>query len=516
MDNSSSTKRLAKNTMFLYFRMFLTMGISLFTTRVILNALGVNDYGIYNVVGGMVSLFTVVTASLSASISRFITFELGTGNKEKLKQIFSTAIAIQVRMAIVVLILGATVGFWFLNYKMNISETRIVAANWVLGFSIFSLMISLISGPYNAEIIAHERMKVFAWIGIIEVIFKLIIAYALFIFSNDRLILYALLLFLVSVCIRLIYGAYCRKHFEECKGKVKFDKSIFKEMSSFAGWAFIGASSSMVQSQGNNIILNLFYGTIMNASFSIGTQVNGAVTSFASNFLVALNPQITKSYAQKEIRRLYQLIFKGSKLSFFLLWIISGVVLLNTQDILQIWLKNVPEDSILFVQLFLIFSLCEMTSNPLIAAQSATGKIKYFNICIGGFRMLALPLSYVFLKLGFPAQTVLVVMIFISFVNLFLRLLFLRNSINLSIIEFFRIVLSRIILVILVNVSISKLAIYYIPDTTGLSVVKWVICFIITSLSIYYLGCSKDERTLILEYIKKLIIRKKVCPQVQR
>lgn len=503
--HNSDNKRLALNTVFLYFRMFITMAISIFTTRVILNSLGVNDYGVYNVVGGMVSLFAVLTTSLSASISRFITFELGRNNNDSLRKVFSTAVMVQIIMSGIIFFLGTTVGFWFLNTKMNIEDNRIIAANWVLFFTLLGLVINLISIPYNAEIIAHERMRVFAWIGIIEVVIKLIIAYSIFLFKEDKLVFYALLLFISSLIIRCIYGFYCKSHFEECNTKIKFEKNIFKQMWGFAGWTFIGTSSAALQNQGINILLNLFFGTIINASYAIGNQVNNAITSFASNFMIALNPQITKSYAKGDYGHLRKLIYKGSKLCFYLLWLIAIVVLLNTDYILKLWLKEVPEYSVVFVQLFLIFSLIEMLSNPMITAQAATGKVKLYQICVGGFRLLVLPIAYILLKLGFPPQYALVVVIISSFCMLIMRMLFLKKGIKLDMKKFLGMVIGRATLVVILSLILSFLAIYRLPVNFGFFVLKTLICFSITLFIMYSLGCSRMERQYINTSIGKLV-----------
>lgn len=498
---SSENTRLAKNTIFLYFRMILVMGVTLFTSRVILNALGVNDYGIYNVVGGMVSLFSVISGSLSSAISRFITFELGTGNFEKLKQIFSTAMSIQIILSILCLIIGGSLGFWFLNTKMNIASERIYSANWVLFFSIITFIISLLSVPYNAEIIAHEKMKTFAYVGIIEVMLKLGVAYLIYAFKEDKLIFYSLLMAGVSLILRIIYGIYCSKHFEECKTSFKFNKKIFKEMSGFAGWNFIGTASTVIRDQGNNIILNLFLGTVVNAAYSIGMQVSNAAYSFSQNFMTAINPQITKTFAQNNHDKLISLIYRGSRFSFFLLWIIALVLLFNTKMIITLWLKEVPEYTVTFVRLFLIFVLSESISQPLITSQLASGKIKNYQICVGGSKFLNLPISYLLLKLGFSPYVTVIVAIIISIGMLFMRFYFLKGILGLKIKFFILNSLVPIIYVTTFSLILSYFSIFKLPDNLGFLFIKSAIILIIGTLSIYILGCTKFER----EYINSKI-----------
>lgn len=296
---SENTKRIAKNTLMLYVRMLFSMVVSLYTSRVVLNTLGVEDYGIYNVVGGFVAMFSLVSSSLSASVGRFLTFELGRGDMDRLKRVFITSISIHVVLIAVVLVLTETVGVWFLNHRLTIPSDRLYAANWVFQASVFSFILGLFNVPYNASIISHERMKAFAYIGILDVILRLFIV--LFVayspWQFDRLIVYALLLVAVSMSLQLVYLCYCRRNFEECRFRLHFDKKYWKDMSAFAGWNFIGASSALLKDQGVNIILNLFIGPVVNAARGISLSVNAAVTSFAGNFMVALNPQITKSYA---------------------------------------------------------------------------------------------------------------------------------------------------------------------------------------------------------------------------
>ncbi len=415
-ENSANNKRIAKNTLMLYMRMLISMAVSLYTSRITLNALGVEDYGIYNVVGGFVGMFSMLSGSLSSAISRFITFELGRGDQKRLNTVFSTSVIIQLVLSLIIVVLVESFGVWFLTHKMVIPADRIFAAKWVLHLSLLSFVFGLISLPYNATIIAHEKMSAFAYLSLLDVFWKLLIAYLLTMTLSDRLILYASLLCGISLVMRLIYGIYCKLNFEECKNfRWVFDQKLFKEMFGFAGWNLIGASSAVLRDQGGNILINtLGGGPVVNAARGIASQVNAAVGGFVSNFMTALNPQITKSYASGDYKYMMTLIFQGARLSFYMLLILSLPIIISTSYILTLWLNIVPEYTVIFVRLVLVFAMCESISNPLITAMLATGNIKNYQIVVGGLQLMNLQLSYVLLKLGFPAYFVLVVAIFIS------------------------------------------------------------------------------------------------------
>lgn len=430
---SANNKRIAKNTLLLYIRMLFLMAVNLYTSRVVLNVLGVEDFGIYNVVGGVVAMFSMLSGSLSAAITRFITYELGTGDRESLKRIFSSAVTIQIGLAVLIILLAEAIGVWFLNIKMNIPDARIVAANWVFQFSILTFAINLISVPYNASIIAHERMSAFAYISILEAIGKLAIAFLIVVSPMDKLIFYAILMCAVALIVRFAYGIYCKRNFEECTYHFIFDKDLLKRMFGFAGWNFIGATSAVLRDQGGNVVINLFCGPAVNAARGIAFQVNNAVSGFVTNFMTALNPQITKSYAAGDRDYMMTLIYQGARLSFYMLLLLSLPVLINTHYILELWLKTVPEHAVLFVQLVLVFAMSESISHPLITAMLATGKIRNYQLVVGGLQMMNLPVSYILLRIGMFPEVVIVVAIVISQCCLAARLLMLRGMIGLSV-----------------------------------------------------------------------------------
>ena len=508
MDNISNNKRIAKNTLLLYFRMLFMMAVSLYTSRVVLNALGVEDFGIYNVVGGVVAMFSMLSGSLSSAITRFITYELGTGNRENLKKIFSSAVTIQIGLAVLIILLAEAVGVWFLNVKMNIPDARMVAANWVFQFSILTFAINLISVPYNASIIAHERMSAFAYISILEAIGKLAIAFLIVISSMDKLVFYAILMCTVALIVRFAYGAYCKKHFEECTYHFIFDKGLLKRMFGFAGWNFIGASAGILRDQGINVIINLFCGPIVNAARGIAIQVNNAVQGFVSNFMTALNPQIIKSYASQDKNYLKSLLFRGSRYSFFLLYILSLPIIIETDAILTLWLGHIPEHATAFVRLMLFLALTDAISYPLITAILATGDIKRYSLLAGGFNLLNFPLSYLFLYLGNPPECTVMIAIIISVGCLIIRLIILNEKLGISFTQY----LNKVLL----NVIITGIASIIIPLVLYHGIMRPIVRLIVvifgslvsSSLVIYWIGCTSNERDFIrmkaIQLIKRL------------
>lgn len=505
---SDNNKRIVKNTLLLYFRMLFMMVVSLYTSRVILNALGVEDYGIYNVVGGVVAMFTVISGSLSAAISRFITYELGKGDQSKLNKIFSASVTIQLALSLIIVVLIESVGVWFLNTKMTIPADRMVAANWVLQFSIITFVINLISVPYNAAIIAHERMSAFAYISILEAICKLAIAFLIMVSPMDKLVFYAILMCAVSVLIRFTYGHYCKKHFTECTYHFHWDKDILKKMFGFAGWNFIGASSAVLRDHGGNIVINLFYGPSVNAARGIAIQVNNAIMGFVSNFMTALNPQITKSYASGDREYMMTLLFHGARLSFYMLLLLSLPVLVNTHYILVLWLKLVPEHAVFFVQLILVFAMSESISNPLITAMLATGKIRNYQIVVGGLQMMNLPISYVCLRLGCIPETVLIVAIVISQCCLAARLYMLRGMIGLSSIQYLKKVYFNVIVVALLSLVVPGLLSKCIEESFLSFVLLFLVAVVCTVIVEFYVGCNGKERAFVIE--KMNIVKNKI------
>lgn len=503
----TNTHRIAKNTMMLYMRTLFTMFVSLYTSRIVLRALGVDDYGIYGVVGSTVAMFSILSGSLSSAISRFLTFELGRNDKEKLKIVFSTAINVQIVLAIVILLLVETIGLWYVNNKMEIPPDRLFAANWVFQFSIVTFVIGLISVPYNAAIIAHERMSAFAYIGIFEAVAKLLVAYLISVTAMDRLILYGFLLMLIAVIVRLVYGIYCRRKFEECTYLFVYDKKLLKEMTSFAGWNFIGASSSQLMNQGVNLLANNYFGLVVNAARGIATQVDSMLVSFVNNFTTAVNPQITKSYAVGDNEYMYYLIFRSAKFSYFLVMFFAIPIMGETDFLLNLWLDNiVPEHTVAFVRLALVASMIHVVSNPMITAMLATGNIKKYQIVVGGIGMLVLPIAWLFFHWGFPPEMAYMTIIFVFICQLVCRLCLMRSMIGLSIKRFVKEVLLKIAAVSVFAVSIPLILCYCMEDGWQRFLLVGFASVISSGLSIFFIGLGNSERRFFLKILQKIKI----------
>lgn len=510
MSNQSSdnNKRIAKNTLLLYFRMLFLMFIGLFTSRINLQSLGVDNFGIYNVVGGVVAMFSVLTGSLSVAISRDITFEIGRGDKEKLSKVFSSAVTIQIFMSVIVVLIAEVAGVWFLNNKMVIPTDRLDAANWVLQFSIVSFVLTLISVPYNACIIAHEKMSAFAYITIYEAIMKLLIAYSVFVTPIDKLITYAGLLLFLSFSMRIIYGFYCSRKFEECHYRFVFDKDLLKHMGGFAGWTMFGNLAYVGYSQGLNILLNLFFGPSVNAARGVAMQVNEKVSSFCTNFQMALNPQITKSYAANDLKRMHTLIFASSKYSFFLLLLLSLPIMIETKSILYYWLGNYPDHAIWFVRLIFMVLLVDATANPLTIAAQANGNIKKYQIIVGTILLLIVPLAYFALKMGYQPEAVFVVHLIIVLLAQSVRLVMISGMIYLSVKEYFEKVVLRIVAVVCTSIVVPTVLHFYLSNNFLTMMLVCLISCISVLVCIYLFGLSISEKHKIVIKINNFIHRK--------
>ena len=503
---SDNNKRIAKNTLLLYVRMLFTMVVSLFTSRVILNTLGVEDYGINNVVGGIVTMFTVLSGSLSSSISRFITFELGKGNLQRLKTVFSTSVNIQLGMSVLIIVIAEAAGICFLNTKMNIPHVRIVAANWVFQCAILTFVFNLLSVPYNAAIIAHEKMSAFAYISVVEVTLKLILVYMLTISPFDRLKTYAVLLLCVSFIIRFIYGYYSKRHFEECTYHFVIDKPMLKEMTGFAGWNFLGNGAYMLNTQGVNILMNLYFGVAVNAARGVATQVEVALKQFVNNFTTAVNPQITKSYAQRNFSYMHKLVCCSAKFSAFLMMFFAVPIFLETDTILKIWLKTFPEYAAVFLRWIIISSFVDtVLVNPLVTAMLATGKIKRYQIIVTTISCLIFPLTWISFELGMQPQTGYIFYFIIYTILLGIRLYLLKDLIKLPVMMYVQDVLFKVLPVIVISFAVSGMIVYLMNP----GIIRFLIVSVVSILTIsvveFFVGLTKQERSFILDKVKVII-----------
>jgi len=499
--NKIDSKKIAKNTLFLYLRMFVIMGISLYTSRVVLNTLGVNDYGIYNIVGGIVVLFSFFKDALTNSTYRFFTFELGKKNLMGLRTIFSMSINVHWLMAVVIFVLAETIGLWFLNHKMNFPVNRIEAINYVYQFTIVVFCLEVIRTPYNSIIIAYEKMNFYAYSSVIEAALKLIIVYILVLFDYDKLILYSSLILFVAVIIFLWYFIYCKLSFKNCNYQAVWDFSIFKKLLNYSGWSLIVNTANVGATQGINVLFNIFFGVAINAAMGIANQINAALTSFVSNFQQAFNPQIIKSYAAGDKESFMKLLFKTSRFSYFLLFVISFPVILNTDFILKIWLINPPEYAALFFQLMLFYSLIDSFSAPLWIAVHATGKLKTHQLLMSSIIVLNIPLAYITLSGGLSPVYVLAIKVILNGVCAVVRIIYMRTLINLPIRLFFKKVMVRIIYVSALIIPIP-LVLYYLLDGWKQCLFTTLTSLIMSSLIIYYTGLENDEQIFLKTLIK--------------
>lgn len=504
-EESIKSKRIAKNTLLLYFRMLFLLFINLYASRVILDALGVEDYGVYNVVGGFVAMFSIISAPLTSACSRFLNYEMGKGIQDRIRIVFSTSLSVHIFLAVLIAILCEVIGVWYLNNHMVLPADRLVAATFCFHFSVFNFCTNLITIPYNAAIIAHERMKVFAYVSLFEGMAKLLVCFLIIITPFDRLILYGFLLLVIQLCVRATYQMYCKKQFVECSYTFVIDRPLISQMLAYTGWHIFGHTSRVLKTQGVDLLLNAFFGPVLNAAKGVANQVQGTVEGFAYNFMVAMNPQITQSYAEGDFKYMFKLIFNGSRYAFFMLLLLSLPIIINADFILSIWLKEVPDYTVTFVQLTLICTLITSLSNTLVTAQNATGNVKYYQIVVGSTLMMNLPICYLFLYLGFNAISVLLVAIFLEFLTLFIRLLFVSKNIPMfTITDYSKKVILPCFAITLIAAILPVSLKFYFEYSILSSLTNITISFLICFIAIFYLGCSNDERKLIISKVIKL------------
>lgn len=510
----SNNRRIAKNTLMLYFRTMLMMCITLYTSRVVLSTLGIEDFGLYNVVGGVVIMFQMLSSSLSTAISRFITYELGKNYQtdessieadQRLNTIFTTAVNIQILIGFVLVVVTEVLGVWILENYLNIPSGRMDAANWVLQCSIITFFINLISVPYNATIIAHERMSAYACISILEAVLKLLIVYMLYVSPWDKLKSYAVLLLVVSIIVRFIYSAYCSRNFVEARYRFVLDRKQFRQMISFASWNFLGSVCGTLNTQGVNMLMNIYFGVTMNAARGIAVQVETAVSTFASNFTMALNPQITKNYASGNVWEMIKLVERGTKYSFFIMYLFVVPITIETEMLLKIWLGEIPDHTVIFVRFSIFATLINMMANSVITAIQATGNIKRYVLEVNFVSAFVFPLTLLAYYYGLNVCMAYVILIFIRLCLHIIRLLNMRKLVDFSMRNFICEVWGRSIVVAVTS--------FVIPILLYMNMVQNVMSFFIivavsllsTSLCIWVFGMNRQERNFISEQITRKV-----------
>ena len=500
MVSSVNNKRIAKNTLLLYFRMLFMMGVNLYASRVILNILGVVDYGINNVVGGVITMLGFLTGSLGAASSRYITYDLGKGDMAVMRRTFGNILTIHFLLAAIVLVVGETLGLWFMSTQLQIPPERATAAMWVYQFSIFSSVLAVVSVPYNATIIAHERMSAFAYISIADAVLKLLIVYLLVLIPYDKLIVYAVLFFCIQAFDRVVYGLYCSRHFEETRTRPGYDGRLFRKIFAFAGWTMNGNLAVIGYTQGLNILLNIFFGPAVNAARAVAVQVQNVCQQFCSNFQMALNPQLTKSYAQGNLADMHRLLVKSSKFSFYILLFIALPLMLEADFVLRLWLGIVPEHTVTFLRLVLVVGLLYTLSNPIIVSVHATGRLKKFQIIEGTMLLMIVPVAYVLLKFfDVRPECVFVVHIVVELFTQYARLRMVLPMIGMGLGEYFRLVV-RPVAVVAVLSPVVPVAVYLSAGGGWWPfLMVCAVSVVCTAALVCAVGCTRSERQFLVE-----------------
>ncbi len=500
--NQENNKRIAKNTLLLYIRMAVIMAVSLYTSRIVLDVLGIEDFGIYNVVGGVVSMLGFLNGALSTATSRFVTITIGKGDKKAMSHLFCVCVNAHLLMALLIVLLAESVGLWYLYEHVVLPPERFTAAFWVYQCSVLAVAFSILAVPYNATIIAHEKMKAFAYVSMLEAFFKLGIVYLLMVAGCDKLILYAVFILLAQLIVNACYTIYCYRHFQETNYHPVWDGQLTREMLAFASWALLGYGASICNTQGLNLLLNAFFGPAVNSARAVAVQVQNALQQFTTGFQTAINPQILKSYAQGNRDYMCSLIFRSARFSFFLLLMLALPIMIEAKWVLSLWLIEVPEHTVDFLRLILCVGMVFALVNPLMILAQATGRLKKFQIVSGCVLLCVLPVSYVFLHLGAAAWTVFAVHLAIEIIDIFVRLFLLREMVGLSVGEYAKEVLLRVVPIGIVAALVPLGAYAVLPDTFWGFVVVCAISLLWSATTIFLFGLTAEERLFVL---KKLL-----------
>lgn len=492
----------------LYGQMFVSLVIGLYTGRIVLSTLGVVDYGIYNIAGGVISSLWFITSALASTSTRYLIYGLGKGDMETLKKTFGNILVVHVALAAIILLFAETVGLWFVMNKLVLPEERLSAAVWVYQFSVVSFLVAIVSAPYNGMIIAHEKMKTFAFISLWESILKLLIVYLIMVVSFDKLIFYAFLILCVGIQNRLIYGIYCSRHFEESHARLRFNQEQFKEIFSYAGWMCFGNVAHMGCREGFNILLNLFYGPVVNAARGLAVLVLGIVESLGGQFQVAMKPQIIKNYAEGDYEHMAFLIFKGAKFAFFISFAVSLPIMMEIHQFLDWWLEEVPQWTTQFTIVVLAISCVNVVGTSLYNAVSATGSVRKYQMGQAVVLLSFLPVTYIVLKFtnSTPVVPFLIQLLFYIICAAVIAVIALRQ-LYMSVWEYIKQTIFPILRVILVSVPMALLVRWAMPDNLLSFFVVCSVSLLAVLIAVYFVGCTTDERALlrskVWEFIKK-------------
>lgn len=502
----SGSSRIAKNTIVLYLRLFVTMIISLYVSRVVLQTLGVNDFGVYNVVGGVVAMFSFISSTLATATQRFLNYEIGKNDLNSIKLVFNTSVLIHILIVLVLVLVCETLGLWFLNNKLQIGADRIYAANIVYQCSILSFCLTVLTVPANALVIAYEKMNIYAYISILEVVLKLIAVIVLGYLNGDKLILYSFFLLLIVGVCNSIYWIYCHTRIESCVISRHFSKASFREMMNFSGWNLVGCLALVAKEHGNNILLNIFFGPVVNAARGVSMQINNVVRAFTNNIQMAIKPQITQLYSSNNIKDAIKLVSWGTRLSMYLFLIIGLPIFIQAKELLSIWLIEVPNKSVVFVKLILISTLIESSVQSIVTLHLATGIIKKLQVIVGGLNLIILPLSYIALKISPQPEIVFFVSIGVSVIVFMLRMFLLKEVIpEFNMINFgHKVVVNVLIVYIIAAIPVCFLRDYMENNLFSLLIVSFFSVGMST-FSIFMFGMDSDERIKTINMIKTKI-----------
>ena len=502
-NNAGKTQRIAKNTFLLYVRMMVTMVITLFTSRIVLQALGFDDYGLYNVISGVVTLFAFLRSSMSSSTQRFLAYEMGSGTADSLRRVFSMCMTTHILLALILFILAETVGLWFLNTYINIPEGREAAANWIYQFAVLSLCLNMVSLPYEGDIVSNERMGYFAFLSILDAVLKLAIAYVVLYTMGDHLILYGALMMGISALNLFLNWVYCRLKFAETRYIFYWNKEMFQRIFSFSGWTIYGQLAVVGSNQGTNILVNIFHSVAANAAMGVGHQVNSALTGLVSNFQTAFKPQITKSYASGDYEYLTSLTNYASKISFFLLFIVSLPIMLNIDWVLQLWLDRVPAHAGELCIVFMIASLCNAVSAPLWMNIFATGKVRNYQLGLSAAYIAELIAVYVLFRMGCPLVVGVSMKAVLNFVVIFIRLYYTHTTQpQFSLAAYAR----QVVLPVFCAAALTVLASFPLTTMVSDDVMRLLTTPIVVLISLaaaYFIGLTGKERKSLKKLINK-------------
>lgn len=505
----SDNTRIARNTIYLYLRSLIVLIISLYSSRILLSTLGVVDYGIYNVVGGVVAMLSFLNTSMAATYQRYFNYETGKNNLQALTNLFKTSVTVQIIYAAIILLLAETIGLYYINNYLVLPPERLAAAKFVYQVSVLSFIISMMQVPFNALIISHERMGIFALISILDTILKFALILILKYIPADSLIIYALMVLGVTVFDLSLYVSYSKHKFSECRISLKYDKDSLKSMLSFGGFGMISTLSNTLKSQGINILLNLFFGPIVNAARGVAYQVLTSVEQFVTSFQTAFRPRLTKLYAEGNINAMYDLYHSATKLSFYIMWCLALPLIIETPFILQLWLgENIPGYSIIFTRLVLLTAVVSTYANPTSCIAYATGNIKKFTIWVSGLNLLIIPIAFVLFKFGFPPETAMIVSLIISVFAQIVRLIILKTLIEFSFQNYIKRVILPTLTVAITSFVVASIIHSIIADTVLLHLSSCAIAVLSVMMSIYIFGLSQSERNIVKAYIMKIIYRK--------